>query len=96
MKSDWGVREFENREQFYEEADWPMFALRDASYSWWLVYVTEDGEWYGVRPPTEDDERSESDPYRPVGPAFLDHVELPWRVIALDDLDPEPTDSEDS
>lgn len=73
-------------EEFYEAADSPEYAIRDAEYASWLAWGTEDGEWYAVRPPSEGDEPTEADPFRPVGPVHLDSLPLPWAAMALDDL----------
>lgn len=92
----WQARDFEDRDGFYEDADWPTYAIRDGEYQWWIAWGTEDGDWYAVRPPSEDDPTREVDPHRPIGPTPLDHVSLPWVAVALDNLDPEPTETEQS
>ena len=81
--------EHETEDSFLESADHPEYAIRDGLFRWWLAWCTEDGDWYAVRPFSEDDgPRSDApDAYRPVGPMPLESVELPWRAVALDALD---------
>ena len=94
MKAMRQVYDYADRDEFYEDAEWPMYALRDGDYRWWLVWCTEDGDWFGTRALDEDDpqELSSTDPHRPVGPVSLDAVATPWRAIALDSFDAENED----
>lgn len=80
------VKIYRNADEFFEDADWPMYAIRSADYVWWLAWSNDYGDWFASRGPHEDDPIREDDPYRPVGPVPIETVPLPWVAVALDDL----------
>lgn len=82
------ARRYETREAFYDDADQPEYVLRDGAYMHWLIWCTEDGDWYGVRAAHEDDKPRESDPHRPIGPTPLDLIALPWTALPTEALVP--------
>lgn len=85
------VATYETVEDFYEAADEAEYAVRDADCAWWLAWCTENGDWYAVRPLSEDDEgpsgeEAFTDPVRPVGPVHMDDLTAPILTAALDTI----------
>lgn len=65
---------------FYTAEHTEMLIVRAAGEAW-LAWETEDGDWFAIRPRSEDDaEGSEEDRWRPIGPEPIESLNFPITV----------------
>lgn len=78
----------ENIASFWDAAYDDEVVIRDARNRIWLAWETESGNWFAVRPRSEDDFEPLTDTWRPVGPAPVVGLPFPLRcVVANSALD---------
>ena len=53
----------------------------------WLAWETEDGEWFAVRPRSDEDQDGpDGDRWRPVGPTPVESMTFPLVAVRLGEL----------
>lgn len=56
-------------------------AALHADGQWWIAWCSEDGDWYAIRPLSEDDPPTEGSS---IAPWSLDSIPYPWRFVSVD------------
>ncbi len=75
------VQTFTDDEAFTDSGLHGVVLVLDASDQVWIAFETEDG-WLAVRDRHEDDHPGpESDEWRPIGPASIEALPFPGRVV---------------
>jgi hypothetical protein len=78
----------EDMDSFWDAVYDDEVVIRDAERRIWLAWETENGNWYAVRPRSEDDPERYGDPCRPVGPFPVENLSFPLHcVVAYKALD---------
>lgn len=67
-------------EEFYDAVHDDMLVIRSVGEHW-LAWEDEDGDWFAVRPRSDEDVRGPGgDRWRPVGPTLVEALTFPITV----------------
>lgn len=71
-----------NADSFYEAEYGEEVLLRDRHHEHWLAFESDWGDWWAVRPRSEDDDvPDEGKRWTPIGPVSVEI--LPFPVVAV-------------